>query len=80
MGDDPRSIFPERYTTPAEAGAQLGDGDNIAVRVITITFQLGPGLRRGGSVVRANASLFSREGGSPVWIPAFAGKHAAFTS
>jgi hypothetical protein len=24
-------------------------------------------------------SLFSREGGSPVWIPAFAGKHDGFT-
>ena len=33
----------------------------------------GGGLRRGGDV--ATASLFSREGGSPDWVPAFAGKH-----
>jgi hypothetical protein len=26
----------------------------------------------------AGTFLFSREGGSPDWIPAFAGKHAAF--
>ncbi len=24
--------------------------------------------------------MFSREGGSPVWIPAFEGKHAVFVS
>jgi len=27
----------------------------------------------------AHASLFSREGGSPVWVPAFAGKQCWFT-
>ena len=26
------------------------------------------------------AILFSREGGSPVWVPAFAGKHSALGS
>ena len=27
-------------------------------------------------ILAATAALFSREGGSPVWVPAFAGKHA----
>ncbi|VVT25803.1 hypothetical protein SPHINGO391_490054 [Sphingomonas aurantiaca] len=52
---------------------------------------MGPGLRRGGALVNVlrrrrtalkaqngpirPTPLFSREGRSPVWIPAFAGKH-----
>ena len=40
-------------TTPAEAGAQLGDGDNEAMRAITTTLPTGPrpspGWRKGGS-------------------------------
>ena len=37
-----------RQTTPAEAGAQLGDGADLPRSSITDLHQLGPSLRRGG--------------------------------
>ncbi len=36
-------------TSPAEAGAQLGDGNNERPPVVIDVPQLGPGLRRGGA-------------------------------
>ena len=41
---------------------------------------IGPAMIRQAPYLRTNsiatAPLFSREGGSPDWVPAFAGKHA----
>ena len=53
---------PHRNTTPAEAGAQLGDGAELRCAPSLQPFQLGPGLRRGGRLARKgmSPSRFSR--------------------
>jgi hypothetical protein len=48
---------PTPNTTPAKAGAQLGDSDDGRYAQLFQPFQLGPGLRRGGDLVR------------PRWLP-----------
>ncbi len=66
---------PTPNTTPAKAGAQLGDVADDGLRTVTAASQLGPGLRRGGGPNYCFFRfLFSREGGSPDWTPAFAGE------
>ncbi|PZO76475.1 MAG: hypothetical protein DI640_02715 [Sphingomonas taxi] len=55
----------------------MRDVANEAIRAITTTFPTGPRPSPGWLQRSGQASLFSREGGSPVWIPAFAGKHAS---
>jgi hypothetical protein len=54
---DAESCFPLRCidirpsTSPAEAGAQLGQAGDEAHSCITAAFQLGPGVRRGSKLV-----------------------------
>jgi hypothetical protein len=70
------------YSTPAKAGAQLERSKYGTLFAVIDVTQLGPGLRRGGcglapSVRLVNGiRLFSREGGSPGWAPAFAGEQS----
>ena len=50
---------------------------NGALRSATTVPQLGPGLRRGGRLgegTTVDHTMFAREGGDPVWAPAFAGE------
>ena len=56
---------------PAKAGTSRGRGD-LWQGDSSFRYCRGLGFITGGPP----ASLFSREGGSPVWIPAFAGKQA----
>ncbi len=87
-----RGRAPHPPTTPAKAGAQLGNVANEARSLVTTTFPIGPrpspgwsvalggtvGIRVARGIAGLRPSLFSREGGSPVWIPAFAGKQSSF--
>ncbi|KHA62814.1 hypothetical protein NI18_20600, partial [Sphingomonas sp. Ant20] len=71
-----KTATPARIPSPAEAGAQLGDGDDEALSAVTATFPTGPrpcGVVAGdaGDTRRFVRGLFSRGGGSPAWVPAF---------
>jgi len=42
MTGTPQTSATTSFSTPAKAGAQLGDGDNEAQRAVTTTFPIGP--------------------------------------
>ncbi len=73
------SLAPPRRRPGSRWGGRCDD----ALSFVTVAPQLGPGLRRGGreewgsSDRWPNVELFPREGGDPVWAPAFAGEQGA---